>query len=70
MTAAQRKEKAYLHKALIDILSDCPNKLIDEARGKGYAFTFECGEVHFANADTAIIYSDEEDFYVGLEELK
>ena len=24
MTAAQRKEKAYLHKALIDILSDCP----------------------------------------------
>lgn len=46
------------------------NKLIDEARGKGYAFTFECGEVHFANTDTAILYSDEEDFYVGLEELK
>lgn len=46
------------------------NKLIDEAHGKGYAFTFECGEVHFANADTAIIYSDEEDFCVGLEELK
>lgn len=45
------------------------NKLIDEARGKGYAFTFECGEVHFANADTAILYSDEEDFYVGLEEV-
>lgn len=46
------------------------NKLIDEAHRKDYAFTFECGEVHFANADTAIIYSDEEDFYVGLEELK
>jgi len=25
MTAQDRKEKAYLHKALIDVLADCPN---------------------------------------------
>lgn len=27
MTAAQRKEKAYLHKSLIDILSNCPTDI-------------------------------------------
>ena len=27
MTTAQRKEKAYLHKALIDILTDCPTDM-------------------------------------------
>ena len=51
-------------------LIDRMHELIDEARGKGYAFAFECGEVHFANADTALIFSDEEDFGVGLEELR
>ena len=51
-------------------LIDHMHKLINEAHGKGYAFTFECGEIHFANADTAVIFSDEEDFGVGLEELK
>lgn len=28
MTTQDRKEKAYLHKALIDILTDCPNDKI------------------------------------------
>ena len=27
MKAQDRKEKAYLHKALIDILTDCPNDM-------------------------------------------
>lgn len=27
MTKQDRKEKAYLHKALIDILTDCPNDM-------------------------------------------
>lgn len=46
------------------------NKLIDEAHRKGYAFAFECDEIPLANRDAAIIFSDDEDFYVGLEELK
>lgn len=28
MKVQDRKEKAYIHKALIDILTDCPNDLI------------------------------------------
>lgn len=27
MTVNDRKEKAYLHKALIDLLTDCPNDM-------------------------------------------
>lgn len=42
------------------------NELISEAHEKGFTFTFESGKVHFTNADTAFIFSNEEDFDVGL----
>ena len=55
MTAAQRKEKAYLHKQLTDLLTDCNNDM-DYLRRLMFA--------HDIISDELMCFTDEERFQV------